>query len=267
MAYKIQHLGLGEILDQSIAITKDHFGLLFGTLLVVQVPFLLAIGIWSQVVLPQPSMFATPEESLRYSMEAMQYFPITILVSFGAMAVQFIANVTLIHNTSRLYLGEKITFKEAITQPFRGFFRMLITTILMYITFVLGYILCFVPFLFTYVLYGLSQHVVIIEGTAGPEALSRSRKLAGPNWLSYYAVALFVIVISAMVSAVNIVPQPYVRVLMTALLTPVLTIWSAATWVVFYYSCRCAVDNFDLFYLADSIRPQPATADAVFGSP
>ena len=34
-------------------------------------------------------------------------------------------------------------------------------------------------------------------------------------------------------------------------------IWSAA-FVVFYFSCRCNVENFDLHYLAESIGAQPA---------
>ncbi len=42
--YKLQHMGLGGILDQAISICKDHFGLLFKIMLILHIPFAFLIG-------------------------------------------------------------------------------------------------------------------------------------------------------------------------------------------------------------------------------
>ena len=49
------------------------------------------------------------------------------------------------------------------------------------------------------------------------------------------------------------VPQPHVRLVVQQLITAVTTVFFTAAFVVFYFSCRCQVDNFDLQYLAESI--------------
>jgi hypothetical protein len=65
MAYKLQHMGLGGILDQAIAISKDHFGLLFKIMLLLYIPFNLILGLVTAALTPQIPSGAFFEEMMR----------------------------------------------------------------------------------------------------------------------------------------------------------------------------------------------------------
>ena len=51
--YKLQHMGLGGILDQAISICKDHFGVLFKIMLILYVPFAAIFGLIIATLAPQ----------------------------------------------------------------------------------------------------------------------------------------------------------------------------------------------------------------------
>jgi hypothetical protein len=63
------------------------------------------------------------------------------------------------------------------------------------------------------------------------------------------------------------VPQPHVQMIVQVLLQAALTLFSTAAMVVFYFSCRCGVENFDLEHLAASVgsdQGKPPVLDTPF---
>ena len=264
MAYKIQHLGLGGILDQAIAITKDHFGLLFGIMLMLLIPYNLVTGLISVSLVPAPAFIPTAEEMAEIQAAQLRYMPLLILLgTINFVLVLPVTNAAVIWAVARLYLGQPVTAMAAVAQGFRRLLPLLGTTILMYLAIFGGMLLCIVPGILFAFWFGLSQHVVMIEDTAGVAALKRSMKLVRPNLGTFIVLGLLLFVIFAALGfAGAIVPQPHVRVVAQTLAQAVATIVGTAAGVVFYFSSRCAVENFDLHYLAESIGAEaPAGED------
>jgi hypothetical protein len=262
MAYKIQHLGLGGILDQAIAILRDHFGLLFAIVTILVVPCELIIGAIDLANSPP----IPPDASWLEAFEAEQnYDPIPGLSVASAMFELFLnlvmlplANAAVIHAVARLYLGQSVTAWEAIGRAFQRFWPLMGTSILMLMAIFGGLILLVVPGILFALWFSLSQHVVVIEDMAGAAALRRSKKLVRPHLGTSLALGLIMLTITLLVIVgAMFIPQPHVQVVGVALASALTTlVWTAAG-VVFYFSCRCAEENFDLHYLAEAIGASP----------
>ena len=63
---------------------------------------------------------------------------------------------------------------------------------------------------------------------------------------------LWVIIVGLSLGA-GVIPQIHTRIFAAAFIQGIVTLIAAATFVVFYFSCRCKVENFDLQVLADAI--------------
>jgi hypothetical protein len=118
----------------------------------------------------------------------------------------------------------------------------------------IGFALCIIPGIYFSIWYGLGQHVVVLEGLSGMTALRRSKQLVHPQRGTFLALLLIITVINWGVNmGAAFISQPIVSIVTGALVQGVTTILWTAALVVFYFSARCVVDNFDLHYLADSI--------------
>jgi len=105
----------------------------------------------------------------------------------------------------------------------------------------------------------LASRVVVIEGIFGTGAMGRSKRLMKGNMGTAFVLGILIAVIGALINwAPRLIPQAEVRVLVSAILQGVLSIFGAAAWVVFYFSCRCKAENFDLTMLADSVAAKDA---------
>jgi len=263
MAYKIQHLGLGGILDQAIAITKDHFGLLFGIMLIVLIPYNLVTGLISVSMLPDTSFFPSAEDIAEMQAAQARYWPILAVFTFISLFVIFpLSNAAVIWAVARVYLNQPVTALGAVGHAFRRLLPLLGTTILMYLAIIIGTILCILPGILFTLWFGLSQHVVIIEGIAGVAALKRSKKLVSPNLGTFLGLSLLLFVIFFAVGiGTAFIPQPHVQIVVQTLAQSVAMMISTAAGVVFYFSARCAVENFDLHFLAESIGAAPPAVE------
>jgi len=267
MAYKIQHLGLGGILDQAIALTRNHFGLLLGIMLILFIPYHLVTGFITLSVMPDVGFIPTQEQAAELHAAQARYWPIFVIFPLiGGLVVLPVTNAAVIWAVARLYLGQGVTAMESLAEGFRRLLPLLGTTILMYMAIFGGMILCILPGILFAIWFGLSQHVVMIEGTAGPAALKRSMKLVRPNFGTFLALGLLLFVIFAALGfGAAFVPQRHVQLVVQTLFQAVATIVGTAAGVVFYFSARCSVENFDLHYLAEAIgaEPPPGEDDVV----
>jgi len=258
MAYKIQHLGLGGILDQAIAITKNHFGLLFTIVLILIIPCQL---VWGFIDLAN-SPDLPPNASFFERIEAKQNFEanptLTLLSYILNLVLNFVllplTNASVIQAVARLYLGQPVTALEAIRHGLRRLLPLIGTTILIYLAVMGGLILLIIPGILFALWFSLSQHVVVIEELAGVAALRRSKHLVR-NHLGTLIVLGFIMMLitGALVVGALFIPQPHLQVIGSSVAGALATVLWTAAGVVFYFSCRCAVENFDLHYLAQSI--------------
>jgi hypothetical protein len=263
MAYKIQHMGLGGILDQAIAISKNHFTLLFTIMLLLLIPYDLITGFISLSILPELPAEPTYENILEYQAAQSRYMPLFgIFQIINGLFILPLTNAAVIWAVAQLYLGQPITAAQALRHGLARLGPLIGTSILMYLAIFGGLILLIIPGILFALWFGLSQHVVVIEGIAGSPALGRSKKLVRRHLGTFLIMGFILGIIFALLGfAGAFIPQPHVQLITITLINAVATMVATAAGVVFYFSCRCAEENFDLHYLAEAIAEESAATD------
>jgi hypothetical protein len=254
MAYKIKAMGVGGILDQAISVTKDNFGLLFGIM----------AGIYLPIALLQSFLPVMLSEQLDAPTLGI------IALVFGVIAGLFvlpISNAAVTYAVSERYLGRDVSFGEALKFGVTQIGPLVWTSILMGLAIMGGFILLIIPGILFALWFGLAQQVVVLEGINGAKALGRSKTLVRPN-LGTMLILSFILGIIGMLMGMGaaMIPQVHVQLFVICLLNTVVTMLTLVAMVIFYFSCRCKVENFDLEHLAASIgEATPETKDARFG--
>lgn len=264
MAYKIQQLGLGGVLDQAIAISKDHFVLLFSIMLFLLVPMNLITGAVNLAIAPQLPPEPTFQDVIRAPQEIRGHWPLRVgLGLINGLVVLPLTTAAVTHAISRLYLGRPVTAIGAFRASLPRVVPLILTWILMVAIIMVGFVLFIIPGIYFAIWYGLSQYVVIIEELSGMSALRRSKQLVHPQRGTFLALMIVMLVITLGVTwAAALIPQRHLALAVTVLLQAVTTIVWTSAGVVFYFSCRSALEHFDLQYLAESISvDEPATSD------
>jgi uncharacterized membrane protein len=132
-----------------------------------------------------------------------------------------------------------------------------------------GFILIIAPGILFFFWFMLSTEVVIIERVSGVAALQRSRQLMKGNMFKVFALLLLVGFINLAVDGgINFIPQRHVAIIVHAFVQGVTSVFAAAALVVFYYSCRCKFEDFDLLLLAQFVGeadPAEVSVGAEYG--
>ena len=260
--YKIQQLGIGGILDQAIAITRDNFALLLKILLMTFVPFLVVAGLSTTFIFANhPELFDMREHQAEVEALLLRYLPLGIIgLLVWVLLVAPIAYASIIQAVAHVYLGRPIAATQAIKDAFHLWPALVGTAILYGLALVGGFILLIIPYFVFLYWFLFWANVVVIEGTSGAAALWRGPGDRWGNFLPTLAGLGFIIWIikQSLGTATNFIPSPYAMVIVSSLLQGIITLFSTVCWVVFYFSCRCANENFDLHYLAEAIGDTPA---------
>ena len=131
-----------------------------------------------------------------------------------------------------------------------------------------GFILFIIPGIIFAFWFSLSSHVVVIEGKSGFAALGRSKQLMKGNIGTVFVLGILIGLIQWIILiATAFIPQQHLQVIGQVFAGAIVTILAAAAFVVFYFSCRCKYENFDLTLLAQSVgaeSPGEAGVDAAF---
>ena len=97
--------------------------------------------------------------------------------------------------------------------------------------------------------------MVIIEGVSGFAALKRSKFLMTGNIGTVFVLSLLLGLINITISVgIQFIPNPYVTAVLQAAVSAGLVAFGVAAMVVFYFSCRCKAESFDLELLAAAVR-------------
>ncbi len=255
MQYQIESLGLGGILDQAIKLVKNHFGLLFGIVAIFYLPVALIQGFVSLAVLPELPAIPTMDDYRAYQEAAAQasIYTTPLAILFGFIVVP-ITNAAVIDAVSRCYLSKVATIGSSYSHAMKIIFPLLGTWFLQMLAIMGGLILLIIPGIIFAFWFSLSSHAVVIGGESGRAALSRSKKLMKGNIGTVFALGMVLGVIQwGIIGGAFFIPQKYVATAVHALLGSVAFVFSTVAFVVFYFSCRCKNENFDLTLLAENI--------------
>jgi hypothetical protein len=252
MRYTIQVLKLGEILDQAVKLTKDHFGVLIGITGILLIPFNLISGCMQISMIQPPPPNPTPEQAMAFFV-AMMRVTIPLLV-FALLVIAPLTNAAIVHAIANAYREKPISVGGAVKRAFQRILPLIGTWFLAAIVIMVGWILCFVPGILAAFWFSLVTQVVVVEGVAGIAAMKRSKQLMAGNIGTIFVLGLLIGLINGGVTlGAGLIPQPHMRIVAIAVVNAVLTIFASAAFVVFYFSCRCKHEQFDLVLLAQSV--------------
>jgi hypothetical protein len=253
------------------------------------IPWNLVIAFVQLALEPDLPPNPTFDDIVRAQAEQFRLLPILGgLALVGIFFVFPITNGALIYAISASYQGRTVTPWNSIKFGVRKIWPQIWTMILIFIAAVFGVTFCVVPTillmswigvpaeiaagmgllvgaLVTILLmlwFGLTTEIVVLENLNGFEALARSRKLVRSTLVIFFIMGLMVLFITAgVVSQANFIPQELIKKSAGVVLSSITTIFSTAVSVVYYFSCRCTVENFDLEYLVASSASTPVTAE------
>jgi uncharacterized membrane protein len=165
-----------------------------------------------------------------------------------------IANAALVRIVANSYLGRNTSTGDAIGSAFGLIIPLYWTWFLLTIAVTGGMILCIVPGIIAAFWFSLATQVVVVERVNGIDALKRSRELMRGNIGTVFVLGLVLGMISTgMQVGALLIPQVHAQGLATVLVNCVFTVFSSAAMVVFYFSCRCRNEQFDLQLLAQNV--------------
>jgi len=165
-----------------------------------------------------------------------------------------ICNAAMIHAISAVYLNRPITIGAAYSRAIRALGPLLWTSILYGIIVLVGLLLLVVPGILFFLWYSLCSLVVVVEGSNGMPALNRSKLLMKGNIGTLSLLLLILGIISSVCQSIErFIPNAYLQIGVSVLIQTVLLVFTTAAAVVFYFSCRCKNEHFDLALLAQAV--------------
>jgi len=257
--YPIRALKLGEILDTSLAITKDHFGLLFGIMLRSLVPFFL---LWALAAGTdeKEGIAATGDpltDTIVFFLFLIGYVVFVAPLAYGAAT----------YGISSVYLSQPVTIGRCYRHALGHWGALVGSSLVSTVLILLGLVLV-VPGIILYLRYLLIQPVVVVEGAGSRDALSRSGRLLRGNVGTAFALVLVVTVIEFGVSAAaELIPHANLASAISAVVSGATAVFASACYVVFYFSCRSMHENFDLEIFARSVEADGEDARSGVGIP
>ncbi len=257
MAHQIRQLSLGGVLDEAIALTKEHFGALFRIVAVTMLPPLLIVSFYQFAVMPQLT-FPFQQEQFVAWMEAQQkHGNIINVLSIASAVATILGNAAVVHGVSCAALGQPFTTKAALSQALKIFLPLIGTSVLGGLAVFVGTLLCIIPGIIVTLWFAFTTPIVVIEGVGGIDALKRSKTLTEGNLGSMFVCGAVVAVIQlGVVAAPHLVPQPHAAIVLGAVVQCALQIFSSAAVVMFYFSARCQHEQFDLQLLVDAVEAE-----------
>jgi hypothetical protein len=252
--YEIKELSLGQILDQAITLVKNHFGAFFSVVAVTLLPFsLLQHGV-NLAIMPKLPPVPTMEDIIAIQAAQAEHAPVLIGLVLLTFLVIPIVNASLIHIVANTYLGKTTSMGTSIGSAFGVIIPLYWTWFLLMVAITGGMMLCVIPGIIAAFWFSLATQVVVIERINGFAALKRSRELMRGNIGTVFVLGFIIGIISFAVQiGAAMIPQVHAAAIGSVLTNCVMTVFSSAAMVVFYFSCRCKNEQFDLQLLAANV--------------
>ncbi|MDB4948883.1 MAG: hypothetical protein JWM27_1532 [Gemmatimonadetes bacterium] len=178
---QLKPLSFGEILDGAFTLYRRHFSTLVVTALLPQIP---VVGL--QIL----------QASVRPDGAGLLVVGLVGLLAIPAYLASYaLCRGALVQEASSAYLGQPVSRSAAFTVARKRFWAILGTGILAWLAILIGFCLFGVPGILLSIMFFASDIVAVLEGTAGPAALARSRELARGAWLRISGIWMMLVII------------------------------------------------------------------------
>lgn len=236
--YEIRPMSVAEILDAGFRLVRDHFALLVGIQLLIQLP----LAILQQLSGPGK------DGAMKVHWEWWGAFMLANLL------VMPIANAAVTWAIGQAYVGRRVSLTDSVRRALAIIVPLSVTTLLTGLAFVGGLVLFVVPGIYVIIRLLPVWPVVVMEQVSGTAAIKRTWKLTEGHGGRLFAVALATwllsMVVGGVVGTVTLVTSETIGPLLSAFAASVGAAYGAAVQVVQYYEIRCRAEAFDIEHLA-----------------
>ncbi len=252
MRYELRAMSLGDILDLSIRLMRDHFVLLCAITGAIYFPYNLLANFFTAGT---------------QNPEAMPSFSPVILVGslIGLLVVMVmgpVANGAVTKAVADRYLDRPTSFGQAYGYVFRRFGKLVGALLLAMLLVMFGTLLFVIPGIILYIRYLLVPVVVVVEDVGGGTALKRSRELMKGNWGKAILLGILLTIVMMIMSGLTaLIPQRMLAATVSAAVTVLYTTFAQIVIVVIYMHARCQKEAFDLEFLAKSLAESQPTGE------
>ncbi len=257
MQYPIRHLGVGEVLDVSFAIMKDRLGVFLRISMILYLPLVLAIGWVNTYAMPEVPPDAGIEEWFAaYAEGSQKYMALRyLLAGLAGFVIGPITQGALIHASSRICLGRTVTVRESLQKGLATMLPLLVVNVLYGIAVFVGFFLIpIIGAIIAMLVFALVQPIVVLESENPVHAFARSRELMRKHLGSMFILSLVTLaVLLLLMTTPAVIPEPYTQTFFSSILQCAILALNTVVLVVFYISCRCRHDHFDLIQIAREI--------------
>ena len=277
MKYDIRPLTLSEILDQTFKVLRDNFWLLLGIVLAVTVP--LAVLFWGILHIVAPKMVSvlsgtmTPEQAAGFGREIQTNLPV-LIAAFGLnivvhMLAYLVTNAGVVWAVSNRYLGRSAGVGESLRAGLSRLLTLVGSMIAAGFLIMIGFIFLIIPGIYLTLRYWLLTQAIMVEGQGAIGAMGRSGKLMRGNMGVAFILAFILSILTGIIGTVAaFIPHWVASVAVQTLVQAFNLVLLATANVIFYYSNRCKLENFDLTILAEAfdIKPEDEEGPLARGS-
>jgi hypothetical protein len=248
MAHPIRKLSFGEVFDQSFRLMREHF-------VTFSAGFVAAYVAIAAVRLPMLS-----SASARAALALLTIVAFIVVLPLVQLVVTIMA--------AKAYIGEPITFQNAVARAKELFLSYMGTVLLAMLGILGGFLLFIVPGIYLFTVWMLVAPIYALEGRIGSKALKRSRALVIGNFWRVLGAVTVVIVVGAIVSVAFealFAFAPFAAKILGSVIEGLYMTYLTVLTVVLYIDLRCRHEDFDLQLLARAVerdRP-PRGADAL----
>lgn len=249
MRYEIREMSFGEILDTGFQLLRNHFSLLVGMSLVLYAP----VAVLSILMATSTQTGEAP--SLAVAIFGMLPLGLAILI------VAPIVSAANTYAIGKLYLGERVEFRDAWQTAVSLMLPLVGTSLLSMFAVGVGLLLLIVPGIYLMLAFILLWQVMVLERVFGVASLRRSHELMKGNkgralgilFISGVVVAVLSTALQLLFSVV-----PLLGPIGSAAAQAVGNVYTTAISVVLYFDIRCRKEAFDLEHLARLVQGRTA---------
>jgi hypothetical protein len=264
-------LNLGETLDASIKIVRSRWRTLATVMLVIALPIQLAniiiIKLTTDVYQIGTSFSSTADTATTYSDEGAYVAGQTVMIALSILGY-LLGIVACYRAVADTYLGRETSARESLRYASNRLGATLWLTVVLVLGLLAGFLALFLPGIWLYIAWSVVYPVMLVEGTGGFAALTRSFKLVQTRWwatagrmaVTYILVGVVTVVAALLFLAPTewliddtsfgaLILEHTANLVVSLLTTP----FVAAVTTLVYFDLRVRKEGLDLAELAEDM--------------
>ena len=266
MALLLRPLSIGELLDQTFSLYRDHFRLFLGMMVVPQLAIFAVSTSWT-ILIGIAGSAGGDSASIAAGIGVILYVP--VFIGIHTIANAFALGATA-YGVSQVYLERGTTVSAAYAFVRSRFWSILAVALLTYIALGIGFVAFFIGMLFALLFFSMAVPATVLEGRGVLDSIKRSFSLVkddlGRLFLIFFVFTIYQMGISYVVAIPSIAlmatlsshgqGQVWTNALLYlgnfvsgSLVAPLLTIALSLT----YYDERVRKEAFDMQFMMAAI--------------